>query len=737
MLGLSGPQGLGAWRFLWLCGAVALVLAVLFALLSSGLDPRSRLLISDVSLVVCAVLAFLSCAFRSREWTGRRGRAWRFFALAVGFGALGNLWVLVLDLSGAGQTASWFTNACFMLGLVLGMIGLSSFPSVPRRGTDFARMLVDGVIIGGSIVTIASVIIFPELVSNARNTSASLAETLLPPILEVAVLTLAVLLIVRIGRIDRTALIFVSSGLALYVVSALTQAVQISARGSFEHGTVIDLGWIAGYLLIGLAGQHPASHHRVQLNDDRDASPAVGTMVVFSLLLLAALFSMISTAGDQLGNAAKALWLTLVCAVAARQILLIIDNDRLRQGLERRVLERTTELRHATVRSELLLSSVGEGIYGVDHQGLVTFINPAGAAALGYRAQDLIGTEAHATFHAVQKSGTPYPLESCYVTEAILDGTVTNAEEDVYVAANGRSFSVEVTATPMARDDFVLGAVVVFRDVTQRQEVDRLKSEFVSMVSHELRTPLTSIRGSLGLLSGGALGAIPAPAIRMVNLALDSSARLTRLINDILDVERIESGTMPMQVDDHRADELVEAAVSQLRLMAAQVEVQLVVLAAEGVVHADPDRVVQTLINLIDNAIKFSPRKSVVEVSAHETATFVEFCIRDHGRGVPAAKIDRIFNRFEQVDSSDARDKGGSGLGLAISRSVIERLNGRIWAESEEGSGAVFRFILPRADAAGAVASQPALLESQPDPDEGPPVFGADPVRADTVEAGR
>ncbi|MBA3527758.1 MAG: PAS domain S-box protein, partial [Propionibacteriaceae bacterium] len=367
----------------------------------------------------------------------------------------------------------------------------------------------------------------------------------------------------------------------------------------------------------------------------------------------------------------------------------------------------TALLRQEPHRSELLLTSVGEGIYGVDRAGLVTFVNPSGARILGFLPEDLIGNEAHAWFHSAQGDGTLYPVEACYVTQAIRNGTITSAEEDVYLRADGRTFPVEVTATPLTSDGSVEGAVVVFRDITQRQEVDRLKNEFVSMVSHELRTPLTSIRGSLGLLVGGALGPLPLPVMRMLDLALNSSARLTRLINDILDMERIESGTMVIEKADHPAATLIKDATAQLQVLAARAEVRIVVTSDDGVVHADADRVVQTLINLLDNAIKFSPRQSTVEVATTEMGSCVEFQIRDQGRGVPKAKLNTIFSRFEQVDSSDARDKGGSGLGLAISRSLVERLCGRMWAESVEGAGATFRFTLPR--------SSPARARPQPD----------------------
>ena len=222
-----------------------------------------------------------------------------------------------------------------------------------------------------------------------------------------------------------------------------------------------------------------------------------------------------------------------------------------------------------------------------------------------------------------------------------------------------------------------------------------MKSEFVSMVSHELRTPLTSIRGALGLLAGGAFGPLAPGATRMVDIAMDSSERLARLINDILDLERIESGGLPIKVGTHHAADLIDAAVTQVQVQAAEAGVRLRVGRAGGWVRADPDHVVQTMLNLLSNAIKFSPRHATVEIEALEAGGVIEFQITDHGRGIPQEKLDVIFARFEQVDTSDARAKGGFGLGLAISRSLVERQGGRIWAENNPTGGAVFRFTLP------------------------------------------
>ena len=273
---------------------------------------------------------------------------------------------------------------------------------------------------------------------------------------------------------------------------------------------------------------------------------------------------------------------------------------------------------------------------------------------------------------------------------------MSSAEEDTYLRADGTMFPVEITASPLLDEERISGAVVVFRDVTQRHEVDRMKNEFLSVVSHELRTPLTSIRGSLGLLSSGALMELTPQAERMVSIAVESSDRLTRLINDILDIERIQSGKLPMSLVPRDASALLRATAVELGGLAAASEVRIQIGACEGRVLADEDRIVQTLTNLVGNAIKFSPPGSTVRLETEVAADQVTFSVSDTGRGIPDDKLEAVFAPFEQVDSSDARQKGGTGLGLAISRGIVERHGGRIWAESLLGSGTTVRFTLPR-----------------------------------------
>jgi signal transduction histidine kinase/DNA-binding response OmpR family regulator len=240
--------------------------------------------------------------------------------------------------------------------------------------------------------------------------------------------------------------------------------------------------------------------------------------------------------------------------------------------------------------------------------------------------------------------------------------------------------------------------------LTQRSQLDTIKDEFISTVSHELRTPLTSIRGALGLLSAGLMGTVDAKAQNLLRIALTNTDRLIRLINDILDLERMESGRAPLHVRRCSLRDLARQAMETMKPMADSAGVALefsLGVAPEGVFFdGDPDRILQILTNLLSNAIKFSPPESTVTIRLEADQTSVQLRVSDQGRGIPVDKLDSIFDRFQQVEASDARQKGGTGLGLAICRTIVQQHNGSIWAESNaalhRGPGASLVVSLPR-----------------------------------------
>jgi PAS domain S-box-containing protein len=344
---------------------------------------------------------------------------------------------------------------------------------------------------------------------------------------------------------------------------------------------------------------------------------------------------------------------------------------------------------------EILLNSVADGICGLDPEGLVSFANPAAANLLGADPASLTGKPIHDLLHGSAPAGS-----RCREDCALLRATgklrrMATAGEDTFFRIDADSFRVDYNVTPILDHGRLSGSVFSFRDISQRYALDRLKDEFVSTVSHELRTPLTAIRGALGLLSSGSLGHVNDKSANLLRIALSNSERLVRLINDILDLERIQSGREPFTFRPVQLAEIVRQAIDGMQPVADAAGVQLIHDPTQVEIAADSDRLLQVLTNLLSNAVKFSPPNSTVSVLLRPDVSGVTLSVVDAGRGIPADKLEAIFGRFQQVDASDSRQKGGTGLGLAICRTIVQQHSGRIWAERNSVSGSTFRVFLP------------------------------------------
>lgn len=375
-----------------------------------------------------------------------------------------------------------------------------------------------------------------------------------------------------------------------------------------------------------------------------------------------------------------------------------IGDRRLFVGAARDMTE-TRRARHQLEalqrRMTSILSSLGEGVCAVDRDGVISYANPASAAMTGYTPAEMVGRQLHALLHHTRPDGSPYPASECPIYRALIDGVSHRVPVDLFWRKDGTSFPVESICTPNIEDGQIVGGIVSFDDITSRLAVEKMKDEFVSVVSHELRTPLTSIRGSLGLVAGGVFGSLPDEAKEMIDIAVTNTERLVRLINDILDIERIESGHIAMERRPSNLADLMTGAVDTVVGMADRAGVRLDVEPLSLEIDVDPDRIVQVVTNLLSNAVKFSDEGDTVRLHAERMDNVVLISVRDEGRGVPPDKLQAIFGRFQQVDASDARQKGGTGLGLAISRSIVELHGGQIWVDSVVDEGSTFFVSLP------------------------------------------
>jgi two-component system sensor histidine kinase VicK len=398
-------------------------------------------------------------------------------------------------------------------------------------------------------------------------------------------------------------------------------------------------------------------------------------------------------------------------------------------------------------QSDSVLESVGDGIFALDLEGRITLVNPAAAQMLGYRQEEILGRNMHELIHHTRVDGSPYPKEESPVQASLEHLSTVRIANEVFWRKDGSSFPVEYVARPQidaAHDGAsatslepakgwpapwfggsaetedteteelstfeqetmsdtrgrAVGVVVAFTDISERNALDRMKDEFISTVSHELRTPLTSLRAALGLVAGGALNARPEKMRQMMEIAIGNTDRLVRLVNDILDLERIGSGKAELHFTPTSVDDLFKRATMQHQTVAQRANIRFHMEANNVVVWADPDRILQALNNLISNAIKFSPQASTIPSEVRLIAHYVTpdealIEVEDHGRGIPADKLQQIFERFKQVDASDSRSMGGTGLGLAICRSIIQQHGGHIWATSTLSEGSTFHFTLP------------------------------------------
>ena len=372
------------------------------------------------------------------------------------------------------------------------------------------------------------------------------------------------------------------------------------------------------------------------------------------------------------------------------------------------------QLRTLSRQSNSVLESVGDGIYGIDLDGNCTVVNPAALQMLGFKSDELLGRNMHDLIHHTRVDGSPYPQDECPITNTLLNLDTIRISNEVFWRKDGTSFPVEYVARPQIETPSeaepgvqlqwpdskpagkAVGVVVAFTDTTERRALDRMKDEFISTVSHELRTPLTSLRAALGLVTGGTLNERPEKLRQMLDIATGNTDRLVRLVNDILELERIGSGKAELHYTMCSADDLFRRAAGLQQTDASKAQLRIT-FNSQGVnVWADPDRVLQTLTNLISNAIKFSPPGTEIHLRARRIdANEAELQVRDQGRGIPEDKLERIFERFHQVDASDSRTMGGTGLGLAICRSIVAQHGGRIWATSTVGKGSTFHFTLP------------------------------------------
>lgn len=373
-----------------------------------------------------------------------------------------------------------------------------------------------------------------------------------------------------------------------------------------------------------------------------------------------------------------------------------------RREMAEELQESLTELARAKGVMDSVLDNMGSGVILADRNGDILIFNKSaqrilGAGAPGRNLSDWTGTVYTAD------GDRPIAFEELPLVKAMHGESTNDVLITIRTQSNPEGIVVSVNGRPVldAQGKFN-GGVIVFEDVTVRHEAERRVSEFYSMVSHELRTPLTSIKGSLGLLAGGKGGELSTRAKRLVSMGLRECDRLIRLINDILDIRKIEAGKMELSLKPLDASSLVRETIEALSAYAQDHSVRLVDSSASCPrIYADRDRVVQVLTNLVSNAVKFSPEGGCVTLGNEKRDCMVRFSVADEGSGISEQDQRKLFRKFQQINSGDDRPKGGTGLGLSICKALVEQHGGHIGLDSASGRGTTFWFEMPLAEGQG------------------------------------
>lgn len=332
--------------------------------------------------------------------------------------------------------------------------------------------------------------------------------------------------------------------------------------------------------------------------------------------------------------------------------------------------------------------------FEMDGSGMILGMNPAAEHVFGHSSAELVGRNLLRTLIPPDEPALDLRWWADFVAHKRPEAGIRAR----CLRRDGLEIICEYSLTPLVNDTHELISVIAMcRDITQQLEAERLKKEFTSTLSHELRTPLTSIIGSLQLINSGVLGELEKDVAELTAVAERNAQRLLDMINDILDIEKIESGRFSLQPEDIALDELIRESLALNRAFADRFSVRLTLRSAPPrvLVRADRKRLLQVMTNLISNAAKFSPEGGEVELSAACADARVVVSVEDRGPGIPQEFRGRIFNRFAQADSALTRMKGGTGLGLAICKRLIELMDGEISFADRDGGGTSFSFELP------------------------------------------
>jgi PAS domain S-box-containing protein len=375
--------------------------------------------------------------------------------------------------------------------------------------------------------------------------------------------------------------------------------------------------------------------------------------------------------------------------------------------LEQQVLEikeQKQRVDERRARDEALLSSIGEGMLATDKSGVIIMVNDAAVMLLHYDKPELIGQLVGKVIPDTTSGpgGHGLPFTDRLQRSVLQKGeklvfSSVNADNVIFLRKDNSTVPVFVTATPVVSAGAPIGSVLIFRDATTDREIDRMKTEFISLASHQLRTPLSAIRWFAEMLLNGDAGKLSDEQKDFTQNIADSTVRMIDLVNALLNTSRMESGRIIIDPKPTDLTELVQEIISDLTAKTEEKQQTLTVSVHKDLqkINLDPNLISQVYMNFLTNAIKYTPKGGEISVIVSRKHDVVISQISDNGLGIPKAQQERVFQKFFRAENIAKVETDGTGLGLYLVKAIIESSGGKVWFESEEGKGTTFWFTIP------------------------------------------
>jgi len=655
--------------------------------------------VDDIGEAIAAAIAAVSCGYAAWRNAGRMRLAWALIGASAGTWFAGEVVWSVYEVGlGVAVPFPSAADAGYLLAIPLAVAGLLAFPSAPGRVTTRSQALVDGAIVALSLVFVSWAFGLAKVYETSSDQPVAQLIGAAYPVSDVVIITVLLLVMRRAGPQQRGAMVFLLGGLAANAVADSAFAFLTAAGTYGAIGSVLDAGWVVGYLLIALAPLWPAPFAEA-VGEEGPIDVWQMSIPWISLFGAAAVTIGLAVTGRGLDLFLTAVGGGLGMLLVASMVLLHRDTNSLlalRERAEAQLGQRTEMLNQVITHAPLGVARVSVDLRILD-------ANPRLGSLLHAPAKIMVGSMVANYLSSEELSRL---VER---TRPLWQGEVDTVEGDSpAIRADGSEvwlhWSVTSVRRPNGKIDYFLA---MFEDITSKHEAEEaamanlaglerlneLKSEFVSMVSHEFRTALVGIQGFSEILRDESVG-----ADEVKGLATDinkDAQRLNRMIGEMLDLDRMEAGKIRLNPKPVDLNALIREVIDRAQVASARHTIKTDLDRALPIVTADGDRLVQVVSNLLSNAIKYSPDGGEVGIATRAEDGMVHVSVRDHGLGIAPEFVDRLFGRYERFESNRTSKVVGTGLGLAISRQIVELHGGRIWVDSQVGSGSNFQFTVP------------------------------------------